>query len=149
MEVGTFGKRLLKLLWMPITTYLNHWVADYLCWKYCNPSPGDGSAPNLVVMAYDKNGRPYLKWAFNTQIFIYQLFQLNPAEYNKYSRFVNNLMHGLVDISQFSNVWHQENLTGFYTPCYSIIQSMSSASSRWGNWGGKLGFGWRSSRWWG
>ena len=41
--------------------YINHQVADYLCWKYCNPSPGDASAPNLVVMAYDKNGRPYLK----------------------------------------------------------------------------------------
>ena len=46
--------------------YINHRVLDYLCWKYCNPSPGDGSAPNLVV----------LKRAFNTQVFI-DLFSLN------------------------------------------------------------------------
>jgi hypothetical protein len=50
--------------------YINHQVADFLCRKYCNHSPGDGSAPNLVVIAYDKNGRPYLKRAFNTQVFI-------------------------------------------------------------------------------
>jgi hypothetical protein len=48
--------------------YINHRVLDYLCRKYCNPSPGDGSAPNLVVMAYDKNGNPYIKRAFNTQV---------------------------------------------------------------------------------
>ena len=29
----------------------------------------------IVVMAYNKNGRPYLKWAFNTQVFI-NLFSL-------------------------------------------------------------------------
>lgn len=56
--------------------YINHRVADYLCRKYCNPSPGDGSAPNLVVMAHDKKGNPYLKRAFNTQVFI-NLFLLN------------------------------------------------------------------------
>jgi hypothetical protein len=52
--------------------YINHRVLDYLCRKYCNPSPGDGSAPNLVVMAIDKNGNPYVKRAFNTQAFIIQ-----------------------------------------------------------------------------
>ncbi len=50
--------------------YINHRVEDYLCRKYCNPSPGDGSAPNLVVMAYDKKGNSYIKRAFNTQVFI-------------------------------------------------------------------------------
>jgi len=54
--------------------YINHRVADFLCRKYCNPSPGDGSAPNLVVIAYDKNGRPYLKRAFNTQVFIHVFY---------------------------------------------------------------------------
>ena len=54
--------------------YINHQVLDYLCQKYCNPSPGDGSAPNLVVMALDKNGNPYVKWAFNTQVFILHLY---------------------------------------------------------------------------
>jgi len=50
--------------------YINHRVSDYLCRKYCNPSPGNGSAPNLVVIAYDKKGYPYVKRAFNTQVFI-------------------------------------------------------------------------------
>jgi len=27
----------------------------------------DGSAPNLVIAAYDKKGKPYYKRAFNTQ----------------------------------------------------------------------------------
>ena len=48
--------------------YINHRVTDYLCRKYCNPSPGDGSAPNLVIIAYDDNGQPYAKRAFNTQV---------------------------------------------------------------------------------
>jgi len=50
--------------------YINHRATDYLCRKYCNPSPGDGSAPNLVVTAFDKNGKSYAKRAFNTQVFI-------------------------------------------------------------------------------
>jgi hypothetical protein len=48
--------------------YINHRVNDYLCRKYCNPSPGDGSAPNLVIIAYDDKGKPYAKKAFNTQV---------------------------------------------------------------------------------
>lgn len=49
--------------------YINHCVTDYLCRKYCNPSPGDGSAPNLVIIAFDNDGNPYAKRAFNTQVF--------------------------------------------------------------------------------
>ncbi|KAF8962231.1 hypothetical protein BDZ97DRAFT_1623880, partial [Flammula alnicola] len=48
--------------------YINHRVTDYLCRKYCNPSPGDGSAPNLVIIAYDDTGRAYAQKAFNTQV---------------------------------------------------------------------------------
>ncbi|KAF8812166.1 hypothetical protein BYT27DRAFT_7221213 [Phlegmacium glaucopus] len=48
--------------------YINHRVTDYLCRKYCNPSPGDGSAPNLVIIAYGNDGQPYAKRAFNTQV---------------------------------------------------------------------------------
>lgn len=48
--------------------YINHRVRDYLCRKYCNPSPGDGSAPNLVIVDYDNNGQPFAKRAFNTQV---------------------------------------------------------------------------------
>ena len=38
-----------------------------MCRKWCNPAPLNGSAPNLVVVAHDKNNRPYYKRAFNTQ----------------------------------------------------------------------------------
>ncbi len=48
--------------------YINHRVTDYLCRTYCNPSPGDGSAPNLVTIEYDSNGRPHARRAFNTQV---------------------------------------------------------------------------------
>ncbi|PPQ93736.1 hypothetical protein CVT25_013282 [Psilocybe cyanescens] len=44
-----------------------HQANDYLCQKYCNPSPGDGSAPNLVIIQYDDNGNAYAQKAFNTQ----------------------------------------------------------------------------------
>jgi hypothetical protein len=47
--------------------YINHRVTDYVCRKWCNPAPLDGSAPNLVVMDYGKDGQPYYKRAFNTQ----------------------------------------------------------------------------------
>ncbi|KAF8992897.1 hypothetical protein BDQ17DRAFT_1392755 [Cyathus striatus] len=33
--------------------YINHRVTDYLCRIYCNPSPLNGSAPNLVVVERD------------------------------------------------------------------------------------------------
>ncbi|PPQ85143.1 hypothetical protein CVT25_004107 [Psilocybe cyanescens] len=39
---------------------------DYLCHKWCNPAPLNGSAPNLVVLAKTKDGREYLQRAFNT-----------------------------------------------------------------------------------
>jgi hypothetical protein len=47
--------------------YINHRVDDYLCRKYCNPAPLDGSAPNLVEVVEDKEGNPHYKRAFNTQ----------------------------------------------------------------------------------
>ena len=47
--------------------YINHRVVDWLCRKYCNPAPLDGSAPNLVIEAETKEGKKYLKRAFNTQ----------------------------------------------------------------------------------
>lgn len=50
--------------------YINHRSTDFLCRTYCNPAPQDGSAPNLVIVDYDKNNNPYLKRAFNTQVYI-------------------------------------------------------------------------------
>ncbi|KAF9488179.1 hypothetical protein BDN71DRAFT_1403668, partial [Pleurotus eryngii] len=47
--------------------YINHRVTDHLCRTWCNPAPLNGDAPNLVVVANDKQGNPYYKWAFNTQ----------------------------------------------------------------------------------
>ena len=47
--------------------YTNHCVTDALCHKWCNPAPLDGSAPNLVVVDTDTQGRQYYKQAFNMQ----------------------------------------------------------------------------------
>ena len=51
--------------------YKNHRTTDDLCQKWCNPAPQDGSAPNLVVVEKDNHGRPYYKWAFNSQVWLY------------------------------------------------------------------------------
>jgi len=48
--------------------YINHRTTDYLCRKWCNPAPLNGSAPNLVVIATDAQGHQYYKRAFNTQV---------------------------------------------------------------------------------
>ena len=47
--------------------YINHKESDYLCRKWCNPAPIDGSAPNLIILDYNKQGQPCYKHAFNTQ----------------------------------------------------------------------------------
>jgi hypothetical protein len=47
--------------------YINHSTADFLCRKWCNPAPMDGSAPNLVIVERDADGIPHFKRAFNTQ----------------------------------------------------------------------------------
>ena len=48
--------------------YINHRVTDHLCRTWCNPAPLNGDAPNLVVVDEDKQGNPYYKRAFNTQV---------------------------------------------------------------------------------
>ena len=48
--------------------YINHRSQDYLCRKWCNPAPLNGSAPNLVVVEKDSFGREHYKRAFNTQV---------------------------------------------------------------------------------
>jgi len=48
--------------------YINHRVQDYMCRKWCNPAPLNGSAPNLVILQTDDNGIHHYKRAFNTQV---------------------------------------------------------------------------------
>ncbi len=47
--------------------YINHKATDNVCCTQCNPTPTDGSAPNLVVSTIDKDSNPCFKRAFNTQ----------------------------------------------------------------------------------
>ena len=51
--------------------YANHRATDQLCAKYCNPSPTDGSAPNLVQLTRDRHGAMQMQRAFNTQVSIF------------------------------------------------------------------------------
>jgi hypothetical protein len=50
--------------------YINHRADDYLCRKWCNPAPLNGSAPNLVLAATNSQGQTYYKRAFNTQVYM-------------------------------------------------------------------------------
>jgi hypothetical protein len=67
--------------------YMNHRTTDYLCRKWCNPAPLNGSAPNLVIVERDRNGRPHYKWAFNTQVSGDVIVLI---VFKKYCRHVNN-----------------------------------------------------------
>ena len=48
--------------------YKNYSENDSLCRAWCNLAPTDGSAPNLVIPAVDKNGQACFKQVFNTQV---------------------------------------------------------------------------------
>jgi hypothetical protein len=56
-----------KTTWFIVDAYhyINHHTSDFLCQKWCNPAPMNGSAPDLVVEE-DEQGRQHYKWAFNT-----------------------------------------------------------------------------------
>ena len=56
--------------------YINHRTNDYLCRKWCNPAPLNGSAPNPVVVEHDVNGNAHYKCAFNIQVCLVIGFQL-------------------------------------------------------------------------
>ena len=56
--------------------YINHRTNDYLCRKWCNPAPLNGSAPNLVVVEHDVKGNAHYKRAFNTQVCLVIRFEL-------------------------------------------------------------------------
>lgn len=48
--------------------YTNHKATDKICRTYCNPTPTDGSAPNLVGQRTDENGNTIQFREFNTQV---------------------------------------------------------------------------------
>jgi hypothetical protein len=47
--------------------YNNHKRSDDLCKVWCNPTPTDGSNPNLIALEEDGDGTVHAKRAFNTQ----------------------------------------------------------------------------------
>ena len=51
--------------------YINHRVQDYICRKWCNPAPLNGSQPNLVIIERDQDNVQRYKRAFNTQVSIF------------------------------------------------------------------------------
>jgi hypothetical protein len=53
--------------------YINHRTTDYFVANGVILAPLDGSAPNLIKVAYDKNGQPYLQRAFNTGMYLFVL----------------------------------------------------------------------------
>ena len=48
--------------------YINHRATDYMCRKWCNPAPLNGSNPNLVSVEQGLDGVAHYKRAFNTQV---------------------------------------------------------------------------------
>jgi len=64
--------------------YINHRKSDYLCRKWCNPGPLNGSAPNLIQIAQDKQGHDYLQRAFNTQVYILLLIFRSQSYYSNF-----------------------------------------------------------------
>ena len=56
--------------------YINHHTNDYLCHKWCNPVPLNGSVSNLVAVEHDVNGNAHYKCAFNTQVCLVIRFKL-------------------------------------------------------------------------
>ena len=73
--------------WFIVDTfhYITHHVTDFLSWIYCNPSPVDGSAPNLVIIEYDDNGCPHARQAFNTQV------EISTGSYTQYCFIIQNM----------------------------------------------------------
>ncbi|KIJ47840.1 hypothetical protein M422DRAFT_84943, partial [Sphaerobolus stellatus SS14] len=48
--------------------YINHQATDLLCRTRCNPSPANGSQPDLLkILEHPKTGKKYLVRAFNTE----------------------------------------------------------------------------------
>ena len=59
--------------WLQTTTfivdawhYIGHRARDIICRMLCNPTPRNGSQPNLVITETDPNGNAHTTQAFNT-----------------------------------------------------------------------------------
>ena len=72
--------------------YTNHKATDMICRTWCNPAPTDGSAPNLVVLARDRNGNPVFQREFNTQV--REIATLINQALRILNRLVKNWIHG-------------------------------------------------------
>jgi len=81
--------------------YINHKANDLLCRTWCNPTPSDGSAPNLIGERVRPDGVIHdvsmcLKENFlANEIFRFENIILKPA---------SNSMLGWVALNQFSSV---------------------------------------------
>ena len=90
--------------------YNNHRVEDFICHKYCNPAPLNGSAPNLVIEMETDKGVKYLKRAFNTQV----------------SEYLNKWHSGLI-----FNIQTCEQLNGWLGGFESILKRMIQTNFNW------------------
>ena len=70
--------------------YINHQTTDYLCRKWCNPAPLNGSAPNLVIVENDRQGQPHYKRAFNTQVNFYFILLFQNQSHSLNNRHVSS-----------------------------------------------------------
>ncbi|PPQ85622.1 LOW QUALITY PROTEIN: hypothetical protein CVT25_012514, partial [Psilocybe cyanescens] len=60
-----------SLFFVDLYHYINHKATDNIYHTRCSSTPSDGSTPNLVITATDKNGKSCFQCAFNTQINIF------------------------------------------------------------------------------
>ena len=66
LVAGNHGAKQVDLLWTP--TIISTIKKVIICAEnVVIQAPIDGSAPNLVILDYNKQGQPYYKRAFNTQ----------------------------------------------------------------------------------
>ena len=103
--------------------YINHCTKDYLCRKWCNPAPLNGSAPNLVIIDTDGQGQQYYKWAFNTQVFhlLHKLLKLLIITSIQACEQLNSWLGGYESILKRMT---PGNFNWFCMPCFSITQNL-------------------------
>ena len=98
MEVGKFEKEQPGLLWMP--TIMS--IIEYQTIFAENIAILHQEMDLLQILLLWHMIKMDIKWAFNTQVLLINFHYFLTQYYTL--RFVNNSMHGLVDINQSSNV---------------------------------------------